>query len=40
LSAGKVIAIVVLFLIGAHLLLYSLSRRRIQAAKREKAIDQ
>jgi hypothetical protein len=36
----KTILIVLLVLIGAHLLLYSLLRRRIQAAKREKGIDQ
>ena len=36
----KTIAIVLLALIGVHLLLYSLLRRRIDAAKREKGIDQ
>jgi hypothetical protein len=38
-SAGKIIAVTILPLIAAHLLLYGLLRRRIDAAKRERNID-
>jgi hypothetical protein len=39
LSAGKVIAIIVLLLVGFHLLLYGYLQRRINAAKRGKAME-
>jgi hypothetical protein len=35
LNAPKIIAIVVLLLVGFHLLLYGFLRRRIEAAKRD-----
>lgn len=35
-SATKVIAIVVLMIVGAHLLLYGFLKRKIDAAKAEK----
>jgi len=34
-SAAKIIAIVVLVTVGAHLLLYGFLRRKIEGAKRE-----
>jgi len=39
LSAAKIIAITVLLSLGFHLLLYGYVKRRIAAAKREKAIE-
>lgn len=38
-SATKIIAIVVLLVVGAHLLLYGFLKRKIDAAKREKGIE-
>jgi hypothetical protein len=35
----KTIAIILLLLVGAHLLLYGFLRRRIDAAKREREMD-
>jgi hypothetical protein len=39
LSPGKIIAIIVLLLVGFHLLLYGYLQRRIKAAKHRKATD-
>jgi L-asparagine transporter-like permease len=38
-SATKIIAIVVLLVVGAHLLLYGFLKRKIDAAKREEGIE-
>ncbi|MFZ1367488.1 hypothetical protein [Sphingorhabdus sp.] len=37
-SATKIIAIVVLLVVGAHLLLYGFLKRKIDAAKAEKGM--
>ena len=38
-SVAKIIAIVVLLLVGFHLLLYGFLKRRIETAKRDKKTD-